>query len=503
MKTKNPVIFVIRDGWGFNKKTKLNAIAQANIPNTKELEKKYPTALLDCSGEAVGLIKGYQGNSEVGHMTIGSGRIIFQSLIRINKAIKDKSFFEIPEFLEAIDNCKRNNSALHIIGLLQIQAVHSYLNHLFALLDLCKKQKFKNVLIHAITDGRDAPVTESLKHLTALEKKIKALGFGKIVTVSGRYFAMDRDKRWDRTQKAHDCIVDGKAPEFLNATKYVKACHAKKETDEFITPSKLAGYQGMKNNDSIIFFNFRTDRTRQLTQAIVENDFAGFKREKKNFFFVAMTQYYQPMNAKVAFKDIKLDDLLGQVISKAGLSQLRISETEKYAHVTFFFNGQSEEPYVGEERILINSPKVATYDLKPEMSVYEIGNALTEKINEKKYDFIVTNLVNGDMVGHTGNFEAVKKGIEAVDKTVGQIVKAGLANNYNIFVFADHGNAEDKTNKWETSHTINKVPFVLVSNHKYKIKKTGGLKDVAPTALDILGLKQPIAMTGKSLIVKK
>jgi 2,3-bisphosphoglycerate-independent phosphoglycerate mutase len=505
MKSKKKVILIIRDGWGYRKDCKENYICEAKTPNTKKLMKEYPNVLLNASGEAVGLPKGYQGNSEVGHMTIGSGRIILQSLARINKAIKEGSFFKIDAFVKAIDSCKKHKTRLHLIGLLQVEGVHSHIDHLFALLELCKKMNFKDVYVHVITDGRDSPVTDSLKHVKALLEKFKKTGFGKIATISGRYFTMDRDKRWERTKEAYDCIVKGEcADEFTDAIKKIKECHKNNETDEFIKPRKMEGYSGVKNNDSIIFFNFRTDRPRQLTQAIVEDKFEGWKRKPSRVFYVAMTQYYMPMKAHVAFEDINLKNLLGEVISRHGFKQLRISETEKYAHVTFFFNGQIEEPNKNEDRILVHSPKVATYDLKPEMSVYEVSSKLDNEINKKKYDFIVTNLVNCDMVGHTGKKEAIIKAVEAVDDCVGRIVDAGLSNGYYILIFADHGNAEDKSAAWQTSHTINPVPLILVSNDpklkKCKLKKGKGLQDIAPTVLDIMGIDKPKEMTGESVI---
>lgn len=496
-----PVILVIRDGWGYRKECKENSICETPTPNTDKLMEKYPHVLIDASGEAVGLPEGYQGNSEVGHMTIGSGRVIFQSLARINKSIKDGDFFNIPEFIEAIKNCKENNTKLHIIGLLQVEGVHAHKDHLFALLDLCKKENFKDVLVHVITDGRDAPVKASIKHVEDLKLKLKDLGFGEIATVSGRYYTMDRDKRWDRTKKAYDCIVKGESEiEFNDSIQTIKKSHSEDQTDEFIIPRKREGYQGVKDQDSFIFFNFRTDRTRQLTKAIVEKDFQDFETEKLDVYFVAMTQYYEPMNAEVAFKEIEIDNLLGEVISRAGMKQLRISETEKYAHVTFFFNGQKEKPFENEERILIHSPKVATYDLKPEMSVYEITEKLVEQIKSKKHEFIVTNLVNGDMVGHTGIVDAIHKAIAAVDECVGKIVEAGRENGYDLLIFADHGNAEDQTSEWRTSHTTNKVPFIAVSDKKYELKEGKGLKDIAPTVLKILDLEKPEEMTGESII---
>ena len=504
MKTKQPVLLVIRDGWGDNSKGKNNFISLAKTPYEDFYLKNYPHGLLAASGEAVGLDKGYQGNSEVGHLTLGSGRVIFQSMTRINKAIETKEFFKNKALLETIKDCQKNKTQLHLIGLLQDQGVHAHINHLFAILDLCRAQKFKDVLIHIITDGRDAPVTESLKHLAALQKKIKSLGFGKIVTISGRYYAMDRDSRWERTKVAYDCIVSGEGEEFIEAIKQVKTCHKNKETDEFIKPRKIAGYKGFSKNDGVIFFNFRTDRPRQLTQAIVEKNFKGFSRNLIPVKFTAMTQYYQPMAARVAFPNISLDNLLGEEISRAGLRQLRISETEKYAHVTFFFNGQKEKPFRGETRVLINSPRVATYDLQPEMSVFEISERLTKEIKKSAYDFIVVNLVNCDMVGHTGKKSAIIKAIEAVDKAQGEIVKAALGKGYSCLILADHGNAEDKGAKTATSHTTNPVPVILVTEdkklRKVKIAKGAGLKDVAPTILKIMGLKAPKEMSGKSFI---
>jgi len=513
MKTKNPVILIIRDGWGYRKNCKDNAICEANPKATESLMNKYPHVLLNASGEASGLPEGYQGNSEVGHMTIGSGRIIFQSMIRISKSIKDKSFFSIPEFISAIENCKKHGTSLHLIGLLQTEGVHAHINHLFALLDLCKKRNFKNVYIHVITDGRDSPVTNSIKMLNLLYKKIKSPDFGKIASISGRYYTMDRNKRWERTKKAYDCIVLGKTEGniegFDDAIKAVKQCHKNKETDEFIIPIKAKWYKGFSKNDSVIFYNFRTDRTRQLTKAIIEKKFEGWNRgERKkspiNVFFVAMTQYYSPMNAKVAFKDLKLKNLLGEVISKAGMKQLRIAETEKYAHVTFFFNGQNEKPFKGEDRILINSPRVATYDLKPEMSAYLITENLLRNIKSKKYDLIVVNFANSDMVGHTGISNAIIKSVKVVDECIGKIADEGLKNNYTLLISADHGNAEDQTKKWRTSHTINPVPLILISNNKTfskaKLKKGKGLKDIAPTILKIMGINKPKEMTGENLI---
>lgn len=505
-KKKKKVILLIRDGWGYRKEKNQNIISEVKTPNTDKLMKEYPHTLLEAAGEAVGLPAGYQGNSEVGHMTIGAGRVIFQSLERINKSIRDGSFFKNPAFLGAIKNCRKNKSKLHVIGLLQTEAVHSHMNHLFALLELCERENFFDVNIHVITDGRDAPATASIEKLEKLNESLKNFGFGRIATLSGRYYAMDRDKRWERTKKAYGCIAKGIGEEFENAIEQAKKNHKSKETDEFMVPRKLKGYDGIKEHDSVIFYNFRTDRTRQLTQAIVEKNFEGWERKPLNVYFAAMTQYYIPMNSHVAFKDIKLKNMLGEVISRNGIKQLRISETEKYAHVTFFFNGQIEKPYKNEERILVHSPRVATYDLKPEMSAYEITERLVNEINKDEYELIVVNIVNGDMVGHTGNIPAIKKAIAAVDNCIGRIVHAGLEKDYVLLVTADHGNAEDKTEEWRTSHTLNPVEIILVSDDKKlkncKLIEGKGLRDIAPTILDIINIKKPKEMSGKSIIKK-
>ncbi|MFH0862497.1 MAG: 2,3-bisphosphoglycerate-independent phosphoglycerate mutase [Candidatus Altiarchaeota archaeon] len=500
------VILVIRDGWGYRAEKSDNAIAQTPTPNTDRLMAEYPNVVLAASGEAVGLPDGYQGNSEVGHMTIGSGRIIFQAMVKINKSIKDGSFYENPSLVAAVENCMKTGGRLHVMGLLQSEGVHAHEDHLYAILELCRRKGFGDVVVHVFTDGRDAPVHDSLKHLEKLDAVFKEKGVGSVASVSGRYYSMDRDKRWDRTKKAYDCIVGGEAEgEFDDAMGVVRASHAAGLTDEFIVPTKAKGYKGVKDGDSMFFFNFRTDRTRQLTKAIVEERFEGWERKPLKVYYVGMTQFYQPMNAHIAFEDISLGNLLGKVVGDAGLRQLRISETEKYAHVTFFFNGQVEVPNAGEERILIDSPKVATYDLKPEMSVYEIRDRLVAEIKGGKYDFIVTNLVNCDLVGHTGIVPAIEKAVKSVDDCVGDIAKAGLGCGYTTLVFADHGNAEDQTPEWRTSHTINPVPCIIVSDDPRlktgKLKTGRGLQDIAPTVLGLLGLKKPSEMTGESLIM--
>jgi len=501
---KRKVILIIRDGWGYNEKKEGNFLLPEFTPIDSELRKNYPNTLLDASGNAVGLPEGYQGNSEVGHMTIGSGRIILQSLTKINQAIAGGEFFRIVEFAKAIDKCKKNKTHLHLMGLLQTEGVHSHTGHLFALLELCKIKGFFDVYIHAFTDGRDAPVNDGINQIKALENKLRELGFGIIATISGRYYTMDRDQRWDRTKTAYDCIVEGKGKSYEDAGQAVRDCYTNNETDEFIRPCKNISYNGVGKGDAIIFFNFRTDRTRQLTKSIVDKKFHGWNRKPLGVYFVCMTQYYSPMNAKVAFKDKKLINLLGEVISKKGLKQLRISETEKYAHVTFFFNGQNEKPNKKEDRFLMPSPRVATYDLAPRMSANLIADKIVEEIKKDKYDFIVTNLVNCDMVGHTGKREAIISAVKTVDECVGKIAEAGRNNGYAVLIFADHGNAENKQGETSTSHTKNPVPFILVSNEeelkKVKLKKDGGLSDIAPTVLDILGIKKPKEMTGESLV---
>lgn len=504
---------VIRDGRGQRDSIDDNAILNAKTDITDNLMAQYPNTLLDTCEEAVWLPKWYQGNSEVWHMTIWSWRILFQSLVKINQSIDRWEFFHIPEFLQAIENCKENNSKLHLLWLIQTQWVHSHLDHLYALLELCKNQDFRDVYIHAITDWRDAPSKEWLKNLMDIENKLHELWFGQIATVSWRFFTMDRDNRRERTQRGYDAIVDAKVSpdekadipvEFDNVHAIVQACYDHEETDEFIAPRIMKWYQGMQDKDSAIFFNFRTDRTRQLTKAIIEDKFDGFERKKKNIHYVAMTQFYEGMPASVAFKEQSLDNLLWEVIANAWYKQLRISETEKYAHVTFFFNGQNETPSANEERILIPSPRVETYDLKPEMSVYEITEQLVKAIESELYDVIITNLVNWDMVGHTGNAPAIKKAIESIDECIGKIVETWLEHEYTMIITADHGNAEDQTAEWKTSHTMNKVPCIIVSDDKdIQLKEGKWLQDLAPTVLDIMGIDKPQEMTWENIIISK
>jgi len=495
------VILIIRDGWGYRKDKNFNAIAQAKTFNNDKLKEEYPWTVLKASGEAVGLPKGYQGNSEVGHLTIGAGRIVEQNLVRINNSIKDGSFFKKSEFLKAINNCKKNKTSLHLIGLLQKEGVHSHINHLFALLDLCKKERFKKVYIHVITDGRDARIDKGKEYLKELVLKIKKIGFGEIVTISGRYYAMDRDRRWDRTKKAYLAIAKAESFEkFTDPLSMIEKCYSNNETDEFIVPKVKEGYLGIQKKDSIIFYNLRTDRPRQLTQAMVEKKFIGWKREPLQVFFVAMTDYYKPINAEVAFKELEIKNFLSEVLSKNNIEQLKITETEKYAHVTFFLNGQKEKPEKNEYRILVPSPKIAFYDKKPEMSIRKITSKLLGEINKNKYGFIVVNLVNCDMVGHTGSKKAIIKAVEAVDWSVGKITKQALLKDYFVVISGDHGNAEDQTKERKTSHTLNPVPFILASSKTGIKLRKGELKDIAPTILKLMGIKKPKEMTGTPLM---
>jgi len=497
-----PLVLVIRDGWGFRESSELNAVERFSPESfEKKLVLKYPNALLGASGNFVGLPEGYQGNSEVGHLTIGAGRVLFESIEKINKSIREGDFFRNPAFLSAIGNCKERGSTLHIIGLIQKEGVHSHIDHLFAILDICRREGLSSVKVHPITDGRDAPVKNSIGNLRALSEKLSELGFGEISTISGRYYAMDRDKKWERTKLAYDAIFSGKAQNsFSDAEEFLLSCYEKGETDEFVIPGTREGYPGIGENDSVIFFNFRTDRTRQLTRAIVEREFSGFERGKGGFFpvFVGMTDYYSPIDGIgtrtfFAFPAEKPEGFLGEILSREGFSQLRISETEKYAHVTFFFNGQVEPPYPGEERILVPSPKVATYDLVPEMS----ADAITEKLllEIDRHDVIIANLVNGDMVGHTGNWEATLLGAKKVDSCIERIADAVLRRNGTLIVTADHGNCEDMTPEWRTSHTLNPVRVIVASSipgiPPGKLAEGRGLASIAPTILKILGIPAP------------
>lgn len=499
---KGPVCLVIRDGWGKGKDEKSNAIFCANTKYYDEYIKKGQNSLLRADGRSVGLPKGNQGNSEVGHLTLGSGRIIYQSLTRIDHEIETGNFFKNKAFIDALKIANEKNSSIHLVGLIQEEGVHSVTRHAGALLKFFKENSFNRVLIHALTDGRDTPPKSAVEHMELLQKYIDETKTGRVASVIGRYFAMDRDKRWDRTKLAYDAIMKGEGEAVSSWQQAIDIAYANGENDEFIKP-KLINYNGIKKDDIIIFFNYRFDRTRQLTMSIAEKNFTDFETIPHNIHFITMTHYYDNGNFVEAYPPIPTTNLLGEVIAKNGLSQLRCAETEKYAHVTFFFNGQQNDPFENEDRILVNSPKVATYDLKPEMSAYEVKDKLLEAIESDKYDVIITNFANCDMVGHTGIFDAIVKAVEVVDECVHAITEKILAKGGVVLLTADHGNAEQtqlEDGSPMTAHTTNPVPLTILGLENRKLKETGELSDIAPTMLDILGINIPEEMTGKSLL---
>ena len=511
--SKKLTMLMILDGFGENPNNEGKAVNLAKKPNIDKLRKICPVSHIDASGAAVGLPDGQMGNSEVGHTNIGAGRIVYQKLTKITKTIEDGDFFSIPEFTEAIENVKKNNSKLHIIGLLSDGGVHSHQRHLYGLLELAKRKGLdNNVFIHAFMDGRDTLPASGEGYIQELQEKMKEKGVGKIASISGRYYAMDRDKRWDRVEKAYNALVKGEGVLAKDPIQAIEESYQQEIFDEFVVPTVITDANDqplakIENGDSVIFFNFRPDRARQLTRAIVDNQFDGFKTDKLDIDFVCMTEYDDTMpNVKIAFKPEQLTNTFGEVVSNLGKKQLRIAETEKYAHVTFFFNGGREEPYPGEDRILVNSPKVATYDLQPEMSAYEVTEKVVEAINSEKYDTIVLNFANTDMVGHTGNIDAAIKAVEAVDKCVGEIVEAVQKQNGVLLITADHGNAEQmidyQTGEPLTSHTTNLVPLILVGMENAELKD-GRLCDLTPTMLDIMEEQKPKEMTGESLLIRK
>ncbi|MDD6743385.1 2,3-bisphosphoglycerate-independent phosphoglycerate mutase [Roseburia sp. MUC/MUC-530-WT-4D] len=513
--SKKPVVLMVLDGYGLSDKTEGNAIALANTPVMDKLMKECPFVQGAASGLAVGLPDGQMGNSEVGHMNIGAGRIIYQDLTRITKAINDGDFFKNEVLLQAMDNCKKNDSALHLWGLLSDGGVHSHIEHLYGLLEMAKKNGLQKVYVHAFLDGRDTPPASGKSYIEQLQNKMDEIGVGKIASLSGRYYAMDRDNNWDRVEKAYDALTAGEGVQAENAVKAMEDSYAKDVTDEFVLPTVItengAPVATVKANDSVIFFNFRPDRAREMTRAFCDDKFTGFER-KTGFLpltFVCFKDYDETIpNKLVAFQKEDIKNTFGEYIAKCGKKQLRLAETEKYAHVTFFFNGGVEEPNVDEARLLVNSPKdVATYDLKPEMSAPEVGMDLVEAIKSDKYDVIVINFANPDMVGHTGVIPAAVKAVERVDSLVGDAVNAVKEVGGVLFICADHGNAEKmidyETGKPHTAHTTNPVPFILVNaDPSMKLREGGCLADIAPTLLELMGLEQPAEMTGKSLIVK-
>ena len=510
MKDKLTMLMIL-DGFGKNENSKGNAVKMANTPNIDKLMKIWPTSEVYASGLNVGLPDGQMGNSEVGHTNIGAGRIVYQDLTRITKSIEDGDFFSISEFGKAIDSCKEKNTKLHLMGLLSDGGVHSHMRHLYALLELAKRKDFENVYVHCFMDGRDTPPASGENYILKLEEKMKEKGVGRIATIAGRFYAMDRDKRWQRVQKAYDAMVFGKGEKATSSISAIESSYQKEVFDEFIEPTVICNGENpvatIEDGDSVIFYNFRPDRAREITRALVDPDFNEFETKKMNLNFVCFTQYDETMpNVEIAFKPESLKNTFGEYISSKGYTQLRIAETEKYAHVTFFFNGGEEKQYPGEDRILVPSPKVETYDMKPEMSANEVTEKVVDAIHSKKYDAIILNYANPDMVGHTGNLEAAIKAIETIDTCVGKVVEAVQEQEGVLLITADHGNAEQmidyKTGEPQTAHTTNPVPLILVGKDDVKLKN-GRLCDLTPTMLDIMGLEKPQEMTGESLLIKE
>ena len=505
-------MLMILDGFGINEREEGNAVKLANTPHLNEILTKNPNTIIHTSGLEVGLPEGQMGNSEVGHTNIGAGRIVYQDLAKITKAIEDGDFFSVPEFVKAIEHCKEKGTKLHIMGLLSNGGVHSHNRHLYALLELAKRKDFENVYVHCFMDGRDTPPASGETFIAELEEKIKEKGVGQIASVSGRFYAMDRDKRWERVNLAYNALVKGEGEKAISAVQAVEESYQKEVFDEFIKPTVITKngepVAKIEDGDSVIFFNFRPDRAREITRSIVDKNFDGFETKKfKDIYFVCMTSYDETMpNVEIAYRKEELKNTFGEYISKHGLKQLRIAETEKYAHVTFFFNGGEEKQYEGEDRILVPSPKVETYDLKPEMSAYEVTEKVVEAIRSEKYNSIILNFANPDMVGHTGSLEAAIKALEAIDECVNKVVTAINEVGGVLLITADHGNSEQmidyKTGEPHTAHTTNPVPLAIVGLPTAKKLKEGRLADLAPTMLDILGLEKPEEMTGESLIEK-
>ena len=502
---KKPVLLMILDGWGIAPADKTNAAAMAKTPNLDSYFANYPHTTLEASGKAVGLPAGQIGNSEVGHLNIGAGRIIYQSLTRIDKAIEDGDLYKNKELSRVMDETKQAGKALHLLGLLSDGGVHSHIEHLLALICMAKVKGLTKVYVHAFLDGRDVGPKTALEYIHELEDGMAQIGVGKIATVSGRYYAMDRDKRWDRLENAYDALVYGEGVQDPDPIHAIEESYKNGVTDEFVEPIVCDKDGMISDNDSVIFFNYRPDRAREITRAFVDPAFDGFKREFFPLTYVCNTEYDATMpNVLVAFPRISVKNGLGEYLSKMGMTQLRIAETEKYAHVTFFFNGGVEDPYPGEDRVLVASPKVATYDLQPEMSAYEVASKCVERIESGKYDVIILNFANCDMVGHTGVFDAAVKAVETVDECVGQVVEATLKMGGIAMITADHGNAEQMLQSDGkspmTAHTTNVVPFILCGAGTEL--RPGRLADIAPTILDVMGLEQPAEMDGKTLIVR-
>ncbi|MCI5848847.1 MAG: 2,3-bisphosphoglycerate-independent phosphoglycerate mutase [Lachnoclostridium sp.] len=512
---KRPTVLMILDGYGLNDKTESNAVALAKTPVMDKLMKEYPFVKGYASGLAVGLPDGQMGNSEVGHINMGAGRIVYQELTRITKEIEDGSFFENEELKDAMNNCKKNDSSLHLYGLLSDGGVHSHNTHLYALLEMAKKEGLEKVYVHCFLDGRDTPPASGKDFVSDLADKMKEIGVGKIASVMGRYYAMDRDNNWDRVEKAWDAMVKGEGEQTDDAVAGVQASYDAGVTDEFVVPMVVTEngkpVATINENDSVIFYNFRPDRAREITRAFCADDFDGFDRGKRmNLTYVCFAEYDVTIpNKEIAFKKVEITNTFGEILASKGLKQARIAETEKYAHVTFFFNAGVEEPNEGEDRILVDSPKyVPTYDKKPRMSAYTVCDELCKAITSDKYDVIICNFANPDMVGHTGVIDSAVKAIEVIDECVGEVVNFIKEVDGQMFICADHGNAEQlvdyETGDPFTAHTTNPVPFILVNaDEKYTLAEDGCLADIAPTLLELMGIEQPAEMTGKSLLVTK
>ena len=511
--SKKPTVLMILDGYGLNENEAGNAVAEGKTPVMDRLMAECPFVKGNASGMAVGLPDGQMGNSEVGHLNMGAGRIVYQDLTKITKAIKDGDFFENKALLAACENAKKNDSALHMYGLVSDGGVHSHNTHIYGLLELAKRQGLKKVYVHCFLDGRDTPPASGKEYVEELAAKMEEIGVGEVATVMGRYYAMDRDNRWERVEKAYRAMVYGEGEKALSGPEGIQNSYDKDTTDEFVLPTVVmkdgAPVATIKDNDSVIFFNFRPDRAREITRTFCDDGFTGFEREKRiETTYVCFTEYDVTIpNKQVAFVKEEITNTFGEFLAKNGLKQARIAETEKYAHVTFFFNGGVEEPNEGEDRILVNSPKVATYDLKPEMSAYEVCDKLVEAVKSGNYDVIIINFANPDMVGHTGVEAAAIKAIEAVDECVGKTVDTVKEAGGQMFICADHGNAEqlidDETGEPFTAHTTNPVPFILVNaDPSYKLREGGCLADIAPTLIEMMGLTKPEEMTGRSLIIK-
>ena len=510
---KKPTVLMILDGYGLNEKTEGNAVKEGKTPVMDQLMAEYPFVMGNASGMAVGLPDGQMGNSEVGHLNMGAGRIVYQDLTKITKSIQDGDFFENPALLAACENVKKNHSALHMYGLVSDGGVHSHNTHIYGLLELAKRQGIEKVYVHCFLDGRDTPPASGKEYVEELTAKMQEIGVGEVATVMGRYYAMDRDNRWERVEKAYRAMVYGEGEQAASGPEGIQASYDKEITDEFVLPTVImkdgAPVATIQENDSIIFYNFRPDRAREITRTFCDDGFTGFDRgERIKTTYVCFTEYDVTIENKlVAFVKEEITNTFGEFLAANGKKQARIAETEKYAHVTFFFNGGVEEPNKGEDRILVNSPKVATYDLKPEMSAYEVCGKLTCAIRSGDYDVIIINFANPDMVGHTGVEAAAIKAIEAVDECVGKAVEAVKEVNGQMFICADHVNAEqlidEETGEPFTAHTTNPVPFILVNaDPAYRLREGGCLADIAPTLIELMGMEQPKEMTGKSLLEK-